>query len=627
MQEPYRSDWEMSFFKEQLVQLESNSFDFVPTRICRHAMTHNIRKNVIVYKEKLLPNVNGQSRLDKTKTREAFFGTQQKVGIDVIPGSSPTLDQDTARFLLAYMRSHGLASCKFDCPMAYLRAPLEAAETMIAYSGDSRSKYSNNKDEFTYCDTDGNVYVRYYRTAVYGGKSSAYLWYNTIKIFLVYELGFADSLIVNGLFMYLTDDGEAIILGLFVDDGICLYNSAPLMHWFARRMVARFGTNFFGAVDSFLGQDITMNEQDDTTTITMQSYLEQSDEEYKLSSYNRVSVPIDSVLEVLEESTDKFSSAFHAQLGTYAWAVNNAYPSHAYALNQLQQVMHAPTKQHHVQLGRAHACLYQMRKAGIIFHGPRSSFWNDQVEIARSDTGQQCKTVSSKTSTANTKPSAITNQRSPPTPASLMQTIITQDANFGGNGEKEKPQIAEYQMICGAAWQWKSCKSAIYCDSTSESELQAAHLASQAAIATQKLCEELRIPVTRTICYGDNQAALKICHREHSSRKERGMRTRADHIKGTVQDGLITLNDIASAFNPSDIGTKAIVALDVWRYLATILHGKIRLGLPRSDFSSKDLRTLLETDGFHSSPAQPTSRPASHRNFGNEARPVSASRR
>jgi hypothetical protein len=213
-----------------------------------------------------------------------------------------------------------------------------------------------------------------------------------------------------------------------------------------------------------------------------------------------------------------------------------------------------------------------------------------------------------------------------------MQTVITQDANFGGAGEKEKPQIAEYQMICGAAWQWKSCKSAIYCDSTSESELQAAHLASQAAVATRKMCEEMRIPVQRTICYGDNQAAIKICHREHTSRKERGMRTRADHIKGVIQDGLLTLNDIASAYNPSDIGTKAIVAIDVWRYLAAILHGKIRLGLPRSDFSSKDLRRLLETSEYHCAGSRaatsgPISRPASSKHFGDAARPISKSRR
>jgi hypothetical protein len=621
MPEPWRSDWEMSFYSEQHSQLTTNSFDFIPVYSCRNAMTYNVRKNVVVYKEKLLPNVNGRARLDKTKTREAFFGTQQAVGIDVIPGSAPTLDQPTARFILCYQRAHGFGTCKFDVPTAYLQAQLECAETMISYPGDSKNKYSHGLDEFTYRDSKGNVYVRYYRTAVYGGKSSAYLWYQKIKIFLVHDLGFVDSLIINGLFMYLTADGEAIILGLFVDDGICLYNSAPLIHWFAKRMYAKFGTKFFGEVNAFLGQDIVLDEQEDTTTITMKSYLEQSDEKYKLSAYNRIAVPIYDSLCVQEGSKDKFSAVYHEQLGVYAWAVNNCYPSHAFALNQLQHVMHAPSSQHHAELRKAHACLYQMRHAGITFHGPRSTFWRGEVQISRTDTSSANSKLA--TSAEKSKSSAKSSKTvevsvalvDPPEPNDLMANTVAMDANYGGNKEKEKPQICQVQFACGAAWCWKSCKSAVYCDSTGESELVAAHLASQYSIASRKMSDEFRIPPRISMLYGDNQAAQKICHRAHSSRVERFMRTRADHIKGVVQDKLVYLRDISSATNPSDLGTKAITAPDVWRYLAAVLHGKIRLGLPRSDFSTSELRRLMETSEYHSMFPNLPSRPQSSRSF------------
>jgi hypothetical protein len=118
----------------------------------------------------------------------------------------------------------------------------------------------------------------------------------------------------------------------------------------------------------------------------------------------------------------------------------------------------------------------------------------------------------------------------------------------------------------------------------------------------RKALEELRIPQPPTICYGDNQAALTICNRQHASRKERHMRVRADHIKGVVEDQLVALCDIESSKNPSDIGTKAITAIDVWRYHACILHGKIPLGLPRSDLSSTDLRHLIESKDFFTLP-------------------------
>ena len=73
----------------------------------------------------------------------------------------------------------------------------------------------------------------------------------------------------------------------------------------------------------------------------------------------------------------------------------------------------------------------------------------------------------------------------------------------------------------------------------------------------------------------------------------------SDHIKGCVEDDLLTFADIPSALNASDTGSKPILSPDVWKYLGALQQGKIRLGTPRSDFSSTDLRELMESSGFH----------------------------
>ena len=85
---------------------------------------------------------------------------------------------------------------------------------------------------------------------------------------------------------------------------------------------------------------------------------------------------------------------------------------------------------------------------------------------------------------------------------------------------------------------------------------------------------------------------------------------RADHIKGCVEDNLLTFVDIPSALNPSDTGSKPIISPDVFHYLGALQHGKIRLGTPRSDFSTTHLRELMETSVFHSplTPSPSTSR-------------------
>ena len=74
---------------------------------------------------------------------------------------------------------------------------------------------------------------------------------------------------------------------------------------------------------------------------------------------------------------------------------------------------------------------------------------------------------------------------------------------------------------------------------------------------------------------------------------------RSDHIRGCVQDELLTFQDIPSSLNPSDLGSKPILAPEVWKYLAALMHGKIRIGAPREDFSIQHLRELTETRAIH----------------------------
>ena len=59
MPEPYRSHWEHAYYAEQVGQLMTGSFDLIPARIARNAMSHKPLKNVMVYKEKTDPNIDG----------------------------------------------------------------------------------------------------------------------------------------------------------------------------------------------------------------------------------------------------------------------------------------------------------------------------------------------------------------------------------------------------------------------------------------------------------------------------------------------------------------------------------------------------------------------------------------
>ena len=162
-------------------------------------MSHKPLKNVMVYKEKTDPNIDGVPQLSKMKCREAYPGQRGQQGLDIVTGEAPTLDQVTARIILFIARALGLPTAKFDCPLAFLNSILFGAQAMLAYPGDSKNKYNDYTEEFIYTDADGQPYLRWYRTAVYGGKSSSALWFQLLHTFLVDTLGFADSEIATGL--------------------------------------------------------------------------------------------------------------------------------------------------------------------------------------------------------------------------------------------------------------------------------------------------------------------------------------------------------------------------------------------------------------------------------------------
>ncbi len=88
-----------------------------------------------------------------------------------------------------------------------------------------------------------------------------------------------------------------------------------------------------------------------------------------------------------------------------------------------------------------------MRSAGITYHGPRSNFWLEHAAIGRDEQLPAVPESATSADAAITDVSAITVDTSAkvftdlPTPNDLMANIVTQDANYGGNKGKEKPQI------------------------------------------------------------------------------------------------------------------------------------------------------------------------------------------
>ncbi len=240
--EPYRSMWELAIAEEQLAQLKSNSFDYIPADAARNAMTRKPQPLVRVWKEKHLPNdEHGNARLERMKVRDAYNGAGQQEGRDYTPVPSPTMTGFSHKLLHVLARLHGWASTSFDVPSAYLKAPLH--EPIIAYPASKT---------FLYRDKRGVPYVHLYRSGVYGGKNCAGLWHKEMQNYLE-SIGFISLVNLESVFLY-QQGTEMIILGLYVDDAESFYNSAHLAKWFQTKMKTVFNVKFLGRVQWFLGQ-------------------------------------------------------------------------------------------------------------------------------------------------------------------------------------------------------------------------------------------------------------------------------------------------------------------------------------------------------------------------------------
>ena len=120
--EPYRTMWELAAAEEQLAQLQSTSFDYIPASAARNAMSRNPTPLVRVYKEKMLPNLeDGTPRLERMKVRDAYNGARAQEGYDYTPVAAPTMTCFSHKLLHALARLHGWASTSFDVPSAYLK--------------------------------------------------------------------------------------------------------------------------------------------------------------------------------------------------------------------------------------------------------------------------------------------------------------------------------------------------------------------------------------------------------------------------------------------------------------------------------------------------------------------------
>jgi hypothetical protein len=152
---------------------------------------------------------------------------------------APTARLSTIRALTATAAQQGHTLKKFDLTGAFLVADMDRP-LFVEIPG--------------YSVEPGKAILL--SKALYGGKSSSALYAKEINSWLV-DYGFKPTSVNKTLYKYETEDGQSIILSLYVDDGACCTNSEPLYQQFIKDLSDKYQLSDQGELDWHLGMKFT----------------------------------------------------------------------------------------------------------------------------------------------------------------------------------------------------------------------------------------------------------------------------------------------------------------------------------------------------------------------------------
>ena len=329
-----------------------------------------------------------------------------------------------------------------------------------------------------------------YRTGVYGGKNCAGLWHREISNYLQ-SLGFISLVNLESVFLY-QQGTEVLIVGLYVDDAECFFNSSHLAQWFQDKMKKDFNVKFLGRVRWFLGQEIIYDDEKDTTTLSLRTYIESVAKKFGLDGTRKPTTPMEEDIPSSEKTETEEDIRFMKKapylelLGCLGWVRQNVGPQYGVHFHKLAAVASHPAPTHWKKLKRVMSTVYHERHLGLTIHGHRSTRVRDEdVPVLE-----------------HTKASDV---------------YITFDAN---HGSKE----SSYTHVCSQLYLCKVCIADVSkviklsATSTAEAEMCAMYEACKQAVFIKKVLEELRLPIDTVPIYGDNQAANTIARQDHPCR-------------------------------------------------------------------------------------------------------------
>ena len=444
-----------------------------------------------LYKTKL--NENGE--VSKYKARLVAKGYSQEHGIDYTEVYAPVARMDTIRTILAIAAHRSWEVHQLDVKSAFLHGVL------------SEEVYVQQPKGYEVLGEEDKVYKLH--KALYGLKQAPRAWFSRIEEYFV-KNGFEKSQNEETLFLK-TENGDTLIVSIYVDDLIYTGSSLKMMDEFKKSMQREFDMTELGKMRYFLGFEVLQTSSG--IHICQSKYALEILRRFDMENCNSVRNPMVPGSKIdADDGEERVDETFYKQIIGSLMYITNTRPDLQFSVSLLSRFMSKPT-QLHVQAAKK--VLRYLR--GTLDYG---------IWYMRGRSGE-------------------------------LQVYT--DSDFAGDVESRKSTSGYVFLMDDAAVAWLSKKQPIVTLSTTEAEYVAASVWACQVVWFKRVLEELGHRVKEgTVIWCDNTSTIKLSKNPVFHGRCKHIGVRFHFLRELANNGEICLEHCESHEHVADILTKPL---------------------------------------------------------------------
>ncbi|KAK4258396.1 hypothetical protein QN277_007851 [Acacia crassicarpa] len=463
-----------------------------------------------VYKTK----TNKEGKVEKYKARLVAKGYKQKYGIDYEEVFAPVARIDTIRLLTAISAQNKWKIYQMDVKSAFLNGYLE------------EEVYIEQPSGYVIKGEEEKVYRL--KKALYGLKQAPRAWNTRIDEYFQ-KNGFVKSPYEHALYTKRNEDGDIMIVCLYVDDMIFTGNNPGMFVEFKKAMTREFEMTDIGEMSYFLGVEVEQREEG--IFMSQKKYAQEILNRFRMKDCKPMSTPIEKGTKLTVHSTRKpvNPTLYKSLVGSLRY-LTFTRPNIMYAVGLISRYMEQPKQDH---FRTAKRILRYIK--GTINHGLFYTHSQDSRIVGYSD------------------------------------------SDYGGDIDDRKSTSGYAFHIGSAIFSWSSKKQQTVALSSCEAEYMAAAACTCQAIWLKNILNELHQkqegPVT---IYVDNKSAISLAKNPVSHNRSKHIDTKYHFIREQVKNKVVELIYCRTEEQIADIFTKPLKA-DVFHKLKSMIGMRSRV--------------------------------------------------